>query len=184
MKKLTVAVAFVATMFAAQNANGQNKTQTCPDCLGKGTIKCFYCLGKGELRKSCNKCNGHGTISEVCGSEIIGTENCSKCNGSGWYDSNVSSYKCPNCNGSGYRENRHGDRVKCWCNNGYLNTKREECYKCHKKGIVNIERTKYCDRKCNVCYGDGFSIIACNNCNQTGLNPCTKCDSTGKINSN
>ena len=116
----------------------------CPDCAGKGMVKCSNCLGKGELRESCNKCNGHGTIREVCGSEIIGTR------------------ACPNCFG-GY-------------DGGH------KCYRCRGTGTENVERSKYCYRNCNACFGAGFLMIACSNCNQTGLKPCTKCNSTGRVN--
>ena len=154
----------------------------CPDCAGKGMVKCSNCLGKGELRKSCNKCSGHGTIREVCGSEIIGTENCSQCKGKGWYNGSVTPYKCPTCNGSGYyRED--GRQQKCgYCNNGFVNTGRKDCDRCNGKGTINLERNNYCNRNCNSCFGDGFLITACTNCNQTGLKPCTRCNTTGKVN--
>ena len=176
-KVVAIAICLVGVMLAVY----AQKQVTCPDCAGKGMIKCSYCLGKGELRKSCNKCSGHGTIREVCGSEIIGTENCSQCKGSGWYDKYVGNYVCQECNGSSYRRNRDGDKVKCSCDNGFRNTKRVECTKCNKSGKVNLERAKYCDKKCNICFGDGFQMTACSNCNQTGMRPCTKCNSTGEV---
>ena len=170
-------------VFCSETCSTHHGTEDgiCPDCAGKGMIKCSNCLGRGELKKSCNKCNGNGTIREVCGSEIIGTENCSQCNGSGWYQEK-GNYTCPRCNGSCRYTNSHGDKMKCpFCNNGYTNTKSVQCPKCNGNRKINLERSKYCDKKCNICFGDGFLLTACSFCNQTGMKPCTKCNSTGKV---
>ena len=72
-------------------------------------------------------------------------------------------------------------KVPCSCGNGYVNTQREQCNKCNGRGTVNLERNKYCDRNCNSCFGDSFLITGCNYCNLTGLKPCTRCNSIGKV---
>ena len=82
-----------------QRLSGNNLSENCPNCNGKGTItsQCKTCGGSGQ----CSTCNGNGSRPGIGNTSIkcpacMGAGKCKQCNGTG-----DTTQKCQKCGGKG-----------------------------------------------------------------------------------
>ena len=98
----------------------------CPDCGGKGKVKCRTCDGKGKI--TCPLCGGNGHIAGAWGR--FRRMNCPRCQGAGTLD-------CPDCD--------DGSKVCPTCNGKPQSTKAGPCPVCNGAKVI----------QCAVCGGTG-----------------------------
>lgn len=98
---VVTAVFLLLCLFMIPDKTVYGGTTTCPDCGGKGRVKCSVCNGNKELY-ACSACNGEGHVYEA---DSITEDECPACGGAGIiFCSSCDSYgevECETCNGKG-----------------------------------------------------------------------------------
>ena len=140
----------------------EDKSETCPTCLGKGIEPCINCGNKGYL--VCKKCYGGGT------------EICIACKGTGIYaiamiEGEVVESKCGMCHGKGYDVcGKCGGDGRIIC---------KECFGEGHRPCSNCKGYKHPDIK----YTHEEDLGECSKCNGSGQikQKCAYCNGEGKI---
>lgn len=127
---------------------------------------CDYCIGDGEIIRSCSNCSGSG--EKIIYHSGTRPKTCSNCIGTG-------RVRCETCGGYGY--------VRCEYCNGQGSF---QCTVCHGYGIIILDYSSpHLSPKCNHCDGTGYEdCLACDgkgkiHCCNNGLANCPVCWGSG-----